>query len=107
MTVAWWGPTLRNPMDHSPPGSSVHRNLHARILEWVAFPSPWDIPNPGIEPRSPALQVDSLPSEPPGKPHALQRVWHMANVAIIVVCLLVPTNPQDIISLCLKSYQLT
>ena len=31
------------------------------------FPSPGDIPNPGIEPRSPALQVDSLPSEPPGK----------------------------------------
>ena len=32
------------------------------------FPSPGDLPNPGIEPRSPALQVDSLPSEPPGKP---------------------------------------
>ena len=31
------------------------------------FPSPGDLPNPGIEPRSPALQVDSLPSEPPGK----------------------------------------
>ena len=30
-------------------------------------PPPGDIPNPGIEPRSPALQVDSLPSEPPGK----------------------------------------
>jgi len=32
------------------------------------FPSPGDLPNPGIEPRSPALQVDSLPAEPPGKP---------------------------------------
>ena len=31
-------------------------------------PPPGDLPNPGIEPRSPALQVDSLPSEPPGKP---------------------------------------
>ena len=29
---------------------------------------PWDLPNPGIEPRSPALQADSLPAEPPGKP---------------------------------------
>ena len=29
------------------------------------FPSPGDLPNPGIEPRSPALQVDSLPAEPP------------------------------------------
>ena len=39
-----------------------------RILEWVPIPSPGDVPNPGIEPRSPALQVNSLPSEPPGKP---------------------------------------
>ena len=31
------------------------------------FPSPWDLPNPGIEHGSPALQADSLPSEPPGK----------------------------------------
>ena len=31
------------------------------------FPSPGDVPNPGIEPRSPALQADSLPAEPPGK----------------------------------------
>jgi len=34
----------------------------------LPFPSPRDLPNPGIEPRSPALQVDSLWSEPPGKP---------------------------------------
>ena len=32
------------------------------------FPSPGDLPNPGIKPRSPALQADSLPAEPPGKP---------------------------------------
>ena len=35
----------------------------------LAFPSPGDIPNPGIEPMSPALQAGSLLSEPPGKPH--------------------------------------
>ena len=34
----------------------------------LPFPSPVDLPDPGIEPRSPALQADSLPSEPPGKP---------------------------------------
>ena len=39
-----------------------------RILEWVAVPSPGDLPNPGIEPRPPALQADSLPAEPLGKP---------------------------------------
>ena len=46
----------------------VHGILQARILEWVTFPSLGDLPNPGIEPRSPALQADSLPAEPPGKP---------------------------------------
>ena len=37
---------------------------------WIGlpFPSPGDLPNPGIEPGSPALQTDALPSEPPGKP---------------------------------------
>ena len=34
----------------------------------LPFPSPGDLPDPGIEPGSPALQADSLPSEPPGKP---------------------------------------
>ena len=34
----------------------------------LPFPSPGDLPNPGIEPRSPALQTDTLLSEPPGKP---------------------------------------
>ena len=33
----------------------------------LPFPSPGDLPDPGIEPRSPALQADALPSEPPGK----------------------------------------
>ena len=49
-------------------GSSVHGILQARILEWVAFPSPGDLPNPGIEPGFPALRANSLLSEPPGKP---------------------------------------
>ena len=59
--------TLCDPMDCSPPGSSVHGIFQARILEWPV-PSPGDLPNPGIEPRSPTSQVDSLLSEPPGKP---------------------------------------
>ena len=59
--------TLFDPMDCSLPGSSVDGIFQARMLEWVAFPSPGDLPNPGIEPRSPALEADSLPSEPPGK----------------------------------------
>ena len=43
--------------------------LQARKLEWVLpCPLPGDLPNPWIEPRSPALQADSFPAEPPGKP---------------------------------------
>ena len=42
--------------------------LQARILEWVAFPFSGDLPNPGIEPRSPTLQANSLLTEPSGKP---------------------------------------
>ena len=51
--------TLCNPMDCSPPGSSVHGILQARILEWLPCPPPGDLPNPGTEPRSPALQAGS------------------------------------------------
>ena len=62
--------TLRNHMDCSPPGSSVYGVLRA---SWTGLPclSPGDLPDPGIKavsPVSPALQVDSLPAEPPGKP---------------------------------------
>ena len=66
--------TLCNPMDGSPPGSSVHGILQARILEWISIPfsrgssQPEDPPDPGMEHGSPALHADSLPSEPPGIP---------------------------------------
>ena len=59
--------TLCNPMDYSSPGISVCGILQARILGWVPFPSPGDLPNPRIEPRSPALQADPLLFETPGK----------------------------------------
>ena len=60
---------LCNPVDYSPPGSSVHGILQTRILEsGLPFPSPGDHPEPGVEPRSSALQADTLTSEPPGKP---------------------------------------
>ena len=49
--------------------STSRRILQARILEWVAFLSPGDPPNPGIKSRSPSLQVDYLPAgDPQGKP---------------------------------------
>ena len=69
--VAQSCPILCDPMDCSLPGSSVHGILQVRILEWVAMPPQGDLPNPGIEPRSPALQVDFLQSEQPEKPKDL------------------------------------
>ena len=65
-------PTLRDPMDCNLPGSSVHGIFQARALGWVAISfSTWS--NPGIEPRSPTLQADALPSEPPRKPQSESR----------------------------------
>ena len=59
--------TLCDPMDCSLPGSSVHGIFQARVLEWVAISFFGYLSNPGVKPRSPALQADALPSEPPGK----------------------------------------
>ena len=56
--------TLCHPMACSGPGSSVHGILQAGILEWVATLLQRVFLTPGIKPSSPALQVDSLPSEP-------------------------------------------
>ena len=60
-------PSLCDPMDCSPSGSSVRGILQTRILEWVAIPPPGSLPDPAIKPKSPALQADSLLSEPPVK----------------------------------------
>ena len=51
-------------MGYSPPGSSVHGIAQARILEWPATSSPEDLPDSETEPGSPALQANSLPTEP-------------------------------------------
>ena len=65
--VAQSCPTLCDPMDYT-----IYGILQAKILEWAAvfsrgFPSPGDLLNPGIKPRCPALQMDSLSAEPPEK----------------------------------------
>ena len=69
--------TLCNPMDcatpwtvacQAPPSVGFSRQEYWGELP---FPFPGDLPDPGIEPRSPTLQGDSLPSEPPGNPQFL------------------------------------
>ena len=61
--------TLSDPMDYSPPGSSVHGVLQARILEWVAMPSSRGSSRPRDQTRVSHFlrKVDSLPLVPPGK----------------------------------------
>ena len=63
LKVAQSCPTLRDPVD-----CTAHGFFRPEYWSGEPFPSSGDLPNPGIEPRSPALQKDSLPAEPPGKP---------------------------------------
>ena len=64
------------------PGSPVNGILQARILEWVAIPFSRDLPNPEIKPRSPVLQVDSLPSEPPGKSYIYLYTYTYIHICV-------------------------
>ena len=64
--------TFCNPMDCSLPGSSVHDFSRKEYWSGSQFLSPGALPDPGIELSSPALQADSLLSEPPGKPQNIK-----------------------------------
>ena len=74
-------PTLCDPMDYA-----VHGILQARILEWVAFPFSRDLPNPGIKPRSLALQAGSLPAEPQKKSKRKQKTSTIMKQINIIAC---------------------
>ena len=67
--VIWLCLAPWNPLDCDPPGSFMHWNSPGKNTGVdYPCPPPGNLPNPGIELRSPALQVDYLLSEPPGKP---------------------------------------
>ena len=73
-------------IDCSLPGSSVHGFSQARIRSGLPFPSLGDVPNPGIEHGSPALQADSLPPEPPGNPsHFLNQLKKLSELKLRMV----------------------
>ena len=61
-------PILCNPMDCSLQAPLSMEFSRQEYRSGLPFPSPGDLPDPGIEPGTPALQADSLPSEPPEKP---------------------------------------
>ena len=65
-----------NPMGCSPPGSSVHGIIQARILEWVAISSSRRSFRPRDGTQVSCMQADSVPSEPPGKPHVF---WSLGD----------------------------
>ena len=71
MFVAQLWPTLCEPMDCSSKVPLYMRLLMQEYWNGLPFPSPGDLPDPGIEPRSPALQANTLPFELPGKPPLL------------------------------------
>ena len=74
-------PSLCDPMDYIPPGSSVHGILQARNWSGMPFPSLGDLPDPGIKPGSPALQADTLPSEPQGSPLTVNAVTNREGLS--------------------------
>ena len=68
--------TLCNPIDYSPPSSSVHEIFQVRILEWVACPPPGDLRDSGLNRHLLCLlhwQAGSLPPVPPGKSRTVPR----------------------------------
>ena len=73
-----------SPMDCSPPAPLSLGFSRQEDWSGLPFPSPEDLPNPGIESRSPALQADSLPSEPPGKP--TYRVLLLSRFSRVQLC---------------------
>ena len=72
--VAQLCPTLCDPMDCNPQGSSVHGISQQEYWSGLPFPPPGDLPDPGIKPVSPGLQANSLPTEPRGSPWCYRQV---------------------------------
>ena len=66
-----WAVAHQLPLSMGYPGQEYWNGL--------PFPSPGDLPDPGIEPWSPTLQADALPSEPPGKPMGLKLVLNWST----------------------------
>ena len=70
----------------------MHGISQAGIPEWLPFPPPKDLPNPGIEPRSPTFEADALPPEPPRKLLISEKAsfWDSFNLARALNPLILP-----------------
>ena len=81
---------LCDPVGCSLPGSSVHGILQVRRLEQLDVPSSRGSSQPGDQTQVPTLQVDSLPTEQPGKPLAMHTSWKMSLLAALIALSLTP-----------------
>ena len=61
----------------------------------MSFPSSGDLPDPGIEPRSPILQADSLPSEPPGNPQNIEDMDRINKLDLFDVLIYKSLHPAN------------
>ena len=82
-------PSLCDPIDCGPPGSSVHRVTLQEYWSELLFPSPGALPNPGIRPVSPAPAGGFFTTEPPGKPAQLHsktgRLWSTSSQSLYLI----------------------
>ena len=76
-------PTLCDLKDCSLPVSTIHGEKKIEYWSGLPFPPPGDPPDPGIEPMSPALQADSLPTEPSGKPPISGRTLNKCFASVL------------------------
>ena len=100
-------PTLCNPMDCSPPDFSVHGIFQARLLEWLSFPTPEDLLNPGIEPMLsafPALAGGFFTTAQPENPKVLN-AWPYSLTLwfLLTLCLLWTSKAAQPSTMCLPS----
>ena len=98
LSLTCTSPTLCDPVDCILPGAFVHRIFQARILEWVATPTPGDLPHSGIEPASlpsPALASGFFTTEPLGSPKAGWLLWSKNYKKGVCACMAsFLTNPR-------------
>ena len=100
--------TLCNPVDCSPPGSSVHGVLQSRVLEFVIISSSRDPPNPEIKSKSPGIRTWAgrlFTPDPPGRPSFFflraKKLWHFEPISIYIAHVNIPL----LIKFCLNAHK--
>ena len=88
-------PTVCNPLDYSPPGSSIHGILQARYWSELPCPPPGDLPNPGIEPMPPAALPLQVYSSPLSHQWSLVRLYWQLDLSLGSLTEILPPEGWD------------